>query len=230
MNNMKMTVIVVGASRGIGASVAQHFHSNGHKVFAVSRTHSKVGSWIKANISYPDGIKTVADSVGDETIDALLFMGGVWETGAFTESYDFMNSSDAETRFVISVNTIAPIEITRVLAPNLLQAANPRAIYIGALTGLDNRASVEVANTASKSGLRGAVQALRIAFDRKIGFTVINPGNVETEEVLSDIREGRFPPQKAIPLSDLVGSIEWLLNLSPHVDVQDLNLQQRSSG
>lgn len=227
MNNRKETVAVVGASRGIGASVAQHFHSNGHKVFAVSRTQARFGSWIKADISQPSGIQAVGDAIGTETLDALLFMGGVWETDAFTQNYNFTESSDAETRFVIGVNTIAPIEITRILSDNLLKAANPRAIYIGSLSGLDNRASAEVANTASKFGLRGAVQALRIAFDRKIGFTVINPGNVATEEVLSDIREGRFPPQKAIPIPDLIHSVEWLLSLSPHVDVQDLNLQQR---
>lgn len=227
MNNRKETVVVVGASRGIGASVAQHFHSNGHKVFAVSRTQARFGSWIKADISQPSGIQAVGDAIGTETLDALLFMGGVWETDAFTQNYNFTESSDAETRFVIGVNTIAPIEITRILSDNLLKAANPRAIYIGSLSGLDNRASAEVANTASKFGLRGAVQALRIAFDRKIGFTVINPGNVATEEVLSDLREGRFPPQKAIPIPDLIHSVEWLLSLSPHVDVQDLNLQQR---
>ncbi|ABW31078.1 SDR family NAD(P)-dependent oxidoreductase [Acaryochloris marina] len=227
MNSRKETVVVVGASRGIGASVTQHFHNNGHKVFAVSRTQAKVNSWIKADISQPSGIQAVGDAIGTETLDALLFMGGVWETDAFTQNYNFTESSDAETRFVIGVNTIAPIEITRILSDNLLQAANPRAIYIGSLSGLDNRASAEVANTASKFGLRGAVQALRIAFDRKIGFTVINPGNVATEEVLSDIQEGRFPPQKVIPISDLIHSVEWLLSLSPLVDVQDLNLQQR---
>lgn len=227
MSDRKITVIVVGASRGIGAAVAQYFHSNGHKVFAVSRTQAKAGSWIEADISQPSGIQAVGDAIGAEPIDALLFMGGVWETGAFTKRYDFMGSSDAETRFVISVNEIAPIEITRILSDNLLKATNPRAIYIGSLSGLENWASAEVANTASKFGLRGAVQALRIAFDHKIGFTVINPGNVATEEVLSDIQEGRFPPQEAIPISDLILSIEWLLSLSPNVDIQDLNLQQR---
>lgn len=96
---------------------------------------------------------------------------------------------------MISVNTIAPIEITRTLAANLAQATNPRAIYIGALSGLDNCATPEVANTVSKFGLRGAVQALLLALGgQNIGFTVINPGNIATEEVLLDIEEGRFGP------------------------------------
>jgi 3-oxoacyl-[acyl-carrier protein] reductase len=53
-----------------------------------------------------------------------------------------------------------------------------------------------VANTASKFGLRGAAQAFKLALrDYKIGVTVINPGNVATEEVATDIEQGRFSHQ-----------------------------------
>ena len=223
------TIVVIGASRGIGAAVAQHFASQGHRVWSVSRSPAVAGRWLQADISGPEGIGAIAASLANTPIDALLFMGGVWEAGAFTDAYDFMNSSDAETRWVMNVNAIAPIEITRVLAANLAQATNPRAIYIGALSGLDNCASPEVANTAAKFGLRGAVQALRLALSgQNIGFTVINPGNVATEEVLLDVEEGRFGPQTPIPITVITSAIDWLLSLPPSVDVPELNLWQRS--
>ncbi len=219
--------VIVGASRGIGAEVANHLDTNGNKIYTISRSKSSVGIWIQADISTTEGINKIKQIIGSETIDALLFMGGVWEKNAFTQDYDFLKSCDQETRFVISVNTIAPIEITRILSSNLLLAKNPRAIYIGATSGLDNNASIEVANTASKFALRGAIQALRITFQKKIGFTVINPSNIKTPEVILDIKEGRFPPQKPIPLADLMSTIDWILILSPHVDVPELNLRQR---
>ncbi|MDY7023285.1 MAG: SDR family oxidoreductase [Cyanobacteriota bacterium] len=229
-NQEQKRVVVIGASRGIGAAVAKHFSSQGDEVFSVSRSPSASGQWIQADISTPEGIIAIAEAITNQTVDALLFMGGVWEKGAFTDDYDFLNSSDQETRFIISVNTIAPIEITRKLSENLAKAKNPRAIYMGSLSGLDNCASVEVANTASKFGLRGAVQSLRLAFrHQNIGFTVINPGNIATEEVILDIKEGRFSPQTPIPIADLLSSIDWLLSLSSNVDVQDLNLYQRST-
>ncbi|MEM8781061.1 MAG: SDR family oxidoreductase [Cyanobacteria bacterium P01_G01_bin.49] len=221
-------VLVVGASRGIGASVAQHFKKRGHHVIAVSRTLPVTGEWIQADIATAEGIRAVADAIDDTRIDALLYMGGVWENNAFTHHYDFMTISDEETRYVISVNTIAPIEITRQLANNLAKSDNPRAIFMGSVSGLENCASKEVANTASKFGLRGAVQSLRLALhSHNIGFTVINPGNVATEEVLADINEGRFPLQVPIPIKDLISSIEWILALSSAVDVVEINLQQR---
>ncbi|WP_035986246.1 SDR family NAD(P)-dependent oxidoreductase [Leptolyngbya sp. KIOST-1] len=231
MDQAAKTVVVVGASRGIGAAVAQHFADRGDTVWSVSRSPAVAGEWIQADISGPEGIGAIARALGNTPLDALLFMGGVWEEGAFTDAYDFRASSDAETRFVIAVNTIAPIEITRALAANLAQTANPRALYIGALTGLDNCASPEVANTAAKFGLQGAVQSLRLALGvQNIGFTVINPGNVATEEVLLDIEEGRFGPQTPIPMAVITGAIDWLLSLPPAVDVPELNLWQRSPG
>jgi 3-oxoacyl-[acyl-carrier protein] reductase len=192
-------IAVVGASRGIGAAVAQHFAQKGDHVVSISRSQAIAGKWIQADISTSEGIK-----------------------------YDFMKSSDQETRFVIAVNTIAPIELTRQLAKNLVKSDNPRAIFIGALSGLDNSATAEVANTASKFGLRGAAQALKLALrDYKIGITVINPGNVATEEVMTDIEEGRSSQQVPIPLADLISAIEWILELSNTVDVGDINIQQK---
>jgi 3-oxoacyl-[acyl-carrier protein] reductase len=229
MQSGRRKIAVIGASRGIGAAVAQHFARKGYHVFAISRSQAIVGEWIQSDISTSEGIKSVVDAIGESVLDALLFMGGVWEDGAFTEQYDFMKSSDRETRFVIAVNTIAPIELTRQLAKNLVKSDNPRAIFIGALSGLDNSATAEVANTASKFGLRGAAQALKLALrDYKIGVTVINPGNIATEEVVTDIEEGRFSQQVPIPLADLISAIEWILTLSNTVDVGDINIQQKS--
>lgn len=229
MKSEKKRILVIGASRGIGAAVAQHFAQQGDYVFSVSRTQPIAGEWIQADISTSEGIKSVADTIGESRLDALLFMGGVWEDGAFTEQYNFMQSSDRETRYVIAVNTIAPIELTKQLTKNLVKSDNPRAIFIGSLSGLDNSASVEVANTASKFGLRGAAQALKLALrDYKIGVTVINPGNVATEEVLTDIEEGRFSQQVPISLADIISAIEWILTLSKTVDIGEINMQQKS--
>lgn len=222
----KKRIVVIGASRGIGAAVAQHFVQKGDYVVSVSRNQPVAGEWIQADISTPEGIKLVADTIGESKLDALLFMGGVWEDGAFTEQYNFMQSSDRETRYVIAVNTIAPIELTKQLTKNLVKSDNPRAIFIGSLSGLDNSASIEVANTASKFGLRGAAQALKLAlFDYKIGITVINPGNVATEEVVADIEEGRFLQQVPIPLADIISVVEWILILSKTVDIGEINMR-----
>ena len=87
----------------------------------------------------------------------LFYLWGEFgKNGAFTGQYDFMKSPDQETRFVIAVNTIAPIELTKQLAKNLAKSDNPRAIFIGTLSGLDNSPSIEVANNSIQIWAKGS--------------------------------------------------------------------------
>lgn len=226
----KRTILVIGASRGIGAAVAEYFVQRGDDVVCISRSQSTVGRWIQGDISTGAGINSVMGKIGNIPIDALLFMGGTWEQQAFTNRYHFIHSPDAETRYVIAVNTIAPIELTKQLIPNLRQSQNPRAVFIGALSGLGHCATIEVANTASKFGLRGAAQALRIALaPEKIGITVVNPGNIATPEVLDDIATGRFLAQVPIPLADIISAVAWILSLSAAVDIGEITMYQKES-
>lgn len=225
---MKRRILVVGASRGIGAAVSQFYDSSGDDVISVSRTPSKIGEWIGADISKPDGIKQVIRTVSARPIDALLFMGGAWEMGAFTDDYDFETSSHAETQAIINVNLIAPIEITKGLLENLRKSANPRAVFMGATSGLELSSTLEVAYSASKFGLRGAIHALRLGFEKEgIGFTVINPGYVGTEEVLADIESGQSAGLVPIPMADLLLAVDFVLRSSRDTDVGDITLTQK---
>jgi|GEM_PF-772513 len=222
--------VVIGASRGIGLDMARRLADAGAEVLAVSRSPAAAGTWLQADISAPEGIDAVVTAVGDRPLDALLYLGGTWEEDAFTDAFDLARSTDAETRSVLAVNLVAPIELTRRLAPALAASPNPRAVFIGALTAFDNAAGPEAANTASKFGLRGAVQSLRVALrDENIALTLIHPGNVATPEVVDDIAEGRFEDQKPIPLDDLWALLNLVLTLSPDSELAEVSLAQRRS-
>jgi len=226
--NTKKQILVVGSSRGIGAEIVKYFSDLGHDVIGVSRSQSLGCEWIEADISTSSGITHLLYEIGQRPIDTLLFTGGTWEEYGFMKDFDFLKTSDEETRNIMSVNVIAPIEITKGLAKNLSLSSNPRAVYLGALSGLEHMVSVQVAYASSKFALRGAIQSLRVALKKEgIGFTVINPGNVATEEVLLDIEEGRFKEQTPIPISDIISAIEWILGVSSSVEVADINLIQK---
>jgi short-subunit dehydrogenase len=225
---MRKTILIIGSSRGIGAEVVQHFTNAGHKVIGVSRTQSENCEWIEADVSTSEGIVKVAEALSDKPIDALIYSSGVWEEKGFMQDFDFLQTTYDETAHIMSVNVVAPIEITKVLANNLSLTNNPKAIYLGALSGVDNITSEQVAYSASKFGLRGAIQSLRAALkSNEIGFTVINPGNVATDEVLEDIAAERFVRQTPIPISDVIASIEFVLSTSNSVKVGDINLMQK---
>jgi 3-oxoacyl-[acyl-carrier protein] reductase len=90
------TVLVTGASRGIGLAVAEHLAPKSRRLLAVSRTPAPVGEWVSADLSSRVGVESAMQAVGNDTLDALLYMGGTWETNAFTHQYSFENCSDED--------------------------------------------------------------------------------------------------------------------------------------
>ena len=223
--------VVVGASRGIGGAVAQHLVEQDHDVLAVSRTPAPMGTWIQADIGRMDGVASVLNEVGDRPLDGLLFLGGIWETGAFTPQYSFLDSPIEETLQVIAVNLTAPILLAQGLARNLARAPNARIVLMGSMSGLPNAASPEVANTASKFGLQGAAEALNLSLaPMGISTVVVNPGNVATAEVEQDIADGTFPDQVPIPMADVIKTIDYALSVDRAAAPTSISLQQTNPG
>ncbi|WP_008318289.1 SDR family NAD(P)-dependent oxidoreductase [Leptolyngbya sp. PCC 6406] len=219
------TILVAGASRGIGLAVTEHLRSQCNRLLAISRTPSPIGEWIQADLSDLAGIATVAQAVGDGSLDALLYMGGTWETHAFTSQYRFEDCSDDDITRVIAVNLVAPIRLVKALLPALRRSRNPKIIVMGALSGRDNFPGREVANSASKFGLRGMVHALREELRaQQIGITVINPGNVGTPEVLADLATDNLMGGAAIPLPDLLKIIDCVLSLSRATCIKEIDV------
>lgn len=223
---MSGTMVLVGASRGIGAAAAAHLAPRLDRLIAVSRTPAAAGDWIEADVATDEGVARVAAAAGDAALDALLFLGGTWEAGAFTDAYRFAASPPAEIRQVIGVNLVAPILLAQALAPALTKAARPRIVLIGALYA-NATVGPEVANAASKFGLEGAALALGAALrPQGIAVTLINPGNVATAEVEADIAEGRFAPQGPIPMADLLAAIDFALTASAEAVPRRIDLAQ----
>jgi 3-oxoacyl-[acyl-carrier protein] reductase len=218
-------IMVAGASRGIGLAVARARAAAGDEVISVSRKPSPIGHWIEADLGSAIGCQKAADAVGGARLDALLYMGGTWETDAFTEAFEFEKCSDDDLRRVLDVNLLAPIRLAQRLLPALRRSPAPRIVFMGALSGLPHRASPEVANTASKFGLQGVAQALVEATrGQGVGVTVINPGNVATPEVVTELAQGQLLGGSAIEMADLLACIDLVLRVGAATTVERIDV------
>lgn len=223
------TLLVAGASSGIGGEVARALAPRSQRLIGVARRDALAGESVHADLTAPEGLVSVKSALSDAPLDALLYMGGTWETDAFTSDYAFEACMDDDMARVIAVNLMAPIRLVKALLPNLRRSDNPKIVFMGALSGLDNFPAREVANSASKFGLRGAIHALREELrDERIGVTVINPGYVGTPHVLEELERDGTNPDDAIPMADMMMILECVLNVSRSTNIKEIQLPAMS--
>lgn len=146
---MTRSMLIVGGSRGLGLEISRHFADKVSRLWCVSRTRSPFGEWIRAHVTSSAALHAISEKLEKVVVDTVIYAGGTWEAGAFTKAYDFQAGPEEDIDRVLANNLAAPIKLTKLLLPNLNLSPDPRFILIGALSGLDNSATREVANSAS---------------------------------------------------------------------------------
>lgn len=228
-----MHLLIVGASRGLGRAFAEGLPRPGDHVVGVSRSlpsglalPDKVTSgWIEADLSMPEvAARRVAEQAPPQ-VDALIHNVGIWEPAAFSESYRFLEESDATVGRLIDVNITASLLLLKALLPRLLAAPNPRLILTGSTSALPGCGRPEVAFGASKAALNGIASALREGFRaQRLGITTLQLGYLNTDDgldvpVLDAAARGGGAQ---VPVHDVVAVVRTLLDLSPASFVREL--------
>lgn len=223
-------IVVIGGSSGIGLATSEYLNDRCADLITVSRRPSPFGKWIKADITNLSDIQELVKSIGPNQVDGLLYLGGTWETDAFTEKYSFESCADKDLQNVLDVNLLGPMRIIQALLPNLRLANNPKIIITGAaIAGLSLTGGKEVANTSSMIGLRGLIIALRETLkEDRIGITLLKPGYIATPEVLEDFKATGTSEEYAIPFDDLFAVMEAILNLSNRTNINEIEIPTMS--
>ncbi|MEK9613704.1 MAG: SDR family oxidoreductase [Flavobacteriaceae bacterium] len=194
---MSKTIVVTGASRGIGYALVQIAAQRGHRVYALSRS-------IKTQTSNPlihpraldlcdeDALDSFASEIKNEglVIDALINNAGAFLNKPFAET------SKAEFEAIYKVNVFGLASITRKLIPQMHSKAH--VVNISSMGGVDG--STKFPGLAAYSSSKGGVNILTelLAEEYKESgpaFNALALGAVQTEML-----EEAFPGMKA-PLS-----------------------------
>lgn len=187
MESKQKTVIVTGASQGIGAGVAQAFLDRGYNVVATSRNITKSGAFVSSDhLALVDGnigesaiaakiVETAVHRFG--SVDALVNNAGIFFTKPFTaytaEDFKALSSTNLEgflygTQAAVK-QMLAQKSGGSVVTITAALAANP----IAGIT-----ASVPM---ITKGGLEAVTLSLATEYAKeKIRFNAVAPGTVDT--------------------------------------------------
>ena len=187
MASTQRTVIVTGASQGIGAGVVQAFLARGYDVVGTARSATK-----SKELSASDHLALVDGDIGQfETaqkvaelalekfgsIDAVVANAGIFIAKPFTEyaADDF--------RALVSTNLAGFIYITQ-LAVKQMQAQKSGGSVVSITAALvDNPLVGDPASVAmiTKGGLNAVVRSLALEYAKEhIRFNAVAPGVVDT--------------------------------------------------
>jgi uncharacterized protein len=174
------TVLVTGASGGIGRAIARALDARGARLLLSARredvlegVRAELGGrprCLPIDLSDPAGADVLAERAGH--VDALVANAGLPASGRIERF-----ASD-EIDQALDVNLRAPIQLTRALLPGMLERGRGHLVYVSSLSGkvASPRGSLY---SATKFGLRGFAAGLREDVEPKgVGVTVVYPGFV----------------------------------------------------
>jgi len=198
-------VLITGCSAGgIGAALAQQFHSQGHLVFATSRTLQSMEhlqalgmKTMVLDVTDRDAIRNVKAHIADETggkLDILINNAGQAYTVAATD-FDM-----SEVRAHFEVNLFAAMTMVQEFVPLLIASGDGRILQIGSISGI-MPVPFGGAYNASKAALQAYGNTLRVELAPfKIKVTTIVSGSVK-----SNIVKPRSLPENSLyrPMEDI---------------------------
>jgi NAD(P)-dependent dehydrogenase (short-subunit alcohol dehydrogenase family) len=214
--------LVTGASRGIGAAVADTLQHAGARVVRVARSlpdrEASGRLDCRADLTDPGQVDALAARVLDSwgPPDVLVNNAG----GFLLAPLERTAPADFDAQ--LAVNLRAPFLVARAFLP-AMRARGGQLVTIGSIA--DHHAFPEnAAYAAAKFGLRGLHEVLRAEY-RATGVrcTLVSPGPTDTpvwDPVDPDNRPGFVPRHAMLRPADVADAVLWVATRPVHVDVE----------
>ena len=204
---MHKTILITGASRGIGAAIAKRFAKEGYSlVITCSKSEQSLHS-LKQELeeTYHIPILTSVGNIGDYTyvttlfqqiyetfggIDIVINNAGIAHIGLLTDT------SVEEWNTILSTNLSSAFYTSKLAIPHMLSKQAGKIINISSVWGTVG-ASCEVAYSASKGGLNSFTKALA---------KELAPSNIQVNAIacgcIDTIMNQCFSPDERAALED----------------------------
>ncbi len=228
------SVVVTGASSGIGAATVRALAERGHRVVGGARRFERstevaepVGATaLKLDVTDAESVEQFVSCL--EEVDVLVNNAG------FVIGLDRIAEADPETwRRMFDTNVLGVLRMTRALLPKLRASGDGQVVIVNSTSSFETYPGGG-GYTGTKHALRAFTRTLRQELlGEPIRITEINPGLVETEFSLVRFGGDRDRAAKVYagmtPLTgeDVARAIVWAIEQPAHVNIDEIVLRPR---
>ncbi len=215
-------VIITGATRGIGRSIALAFSKEGAKVILIGRSvellkaisdeinkNGQTSDFFGCDVANSQNVQETVNKILDKykCIDILINNAGI------TRDNLLLRMSEQDWDDVINTNLKGVFNFTKAVSRPMLKAKKGKIISIASIIGITGNAG-QANYSASKAGIIGFTKSIaRELASRGITANAIAPGYIETEMTGQLSEELKAELLKKIPLARL-GCVEDVANIS----------------
>jgi short-subunit dehydrogenase len=193
VNLASSTVLLTGATGGIGQAIARAFAARGAGLVLSGRRTDVLeplaaevrGRLLAADLGDRSAVSRLAADAGAP--DVLVF------NAALPASGQLLEYSEEQLDRALEVNLRAPIALTRALVPTMVRRGRGHIVYISSLQG-KAAAPRSSLYSATKFGLRGFALSLREdLWPYGVGVSVVLPGFIRDAGMFAD-SGAKLPP------------------------------------
>jgi 3-oxoacyl-[acyl-carrier protein] reductase len=202
--------LVTGATRGIGAAIADRLARDGARVIGTATT-AEGAERINANLAAHGGRGAVLNVVNQESIDAALetieakegAIGILCNNAGITRDTLLLRMKQEDWDAVLDTNLASVFRLSKAVLRGMMKARKGRIVSITSVVGLTGNPG-QANYAAAKAGIIGFTKSLaREVGSRGITVNAIAPGFIDTDmtRALADTQRAALNTQ--IPLGRL---------------------------
>ena len=187
---MQRICLVTGASRGIGAAIADKLASDGHFVVGTATTDEgaariserfaaagAAGTGMALDVSSPSSVEAVLEAIGTHHGAPLVLVNNA----GITHDNILMRMKDAEWDSVIATNLGAIYRLSKAVLRGMTKARWGRIVNVSSVVASMGNAG-QTNYAASKAGMEGFSRSLaREIGSRGITVNCVAPGFIDTD-------------------------------------------------
>jgi short-subunit dehydrogenase len=186
MNVTGRTVLLTGATGGIGHAIARRLHAAGAKLIVTGR-RSEVLEPLAAELG---GVAVACDLADPAAVQALVAahpeVDVVVANAALPASGPLLSFTPQQVDRALQVNLRAPITIAHAYAAMMSSRGSGHLVFISSLSGKTGSPGTSI-YSASKFGMRGFAQGLRADLaPAGVGVSTIFPGFIRDAGMFAD--------------------------------------------